>query len=419
MNENQKQQTNPKYLERLKFYEDTVACKKTDRILTAPMLMYLPITLYGETTLQAVMEDYTAAIPSFVKYHEEYQPDLAWGPQCIMPTKPLEVLDCKYIRWPDRHFDDPNRGFQVLDQEYMRQEEYLEYAEDPTGFIMRKILPRHYGALEGLSMLDLSNAIWQGGLYGTIPASLPPVRKAFDALAKSGQIMLDVAKTGNIYDDTMKEKGWPLAIDFVACPPFDIFNDTLRGLLNTTMDMIECPDELLIAIEACTKIQVRTIKAGIKQQNAKTVVFFIHNGMDDFMSLEQYQTFYWPGLKKCLEAVLEMGAIPHIYLEGNYEKKLDIFANELPEGKCIITFIGTDMAKVKEKLTGKVCITGGVDGSLLQYGSKEDVIANVKNAIDICAPGGGYILDCDVSLDLAKAENLHAMYDTARNYMKY
>lgn len=113
-----------------------------------------------------------------------------------------------------------------------------------------------------------------------------------------------------------------------------------------------------------------------------------------------------------------MGGIAHVYLEDKYDDKLDIFAGELPPGKCIFTLINCDMEKAKEKFAGKICISGGVDGTLLQYGTKEEVVKNVKHAIDVLAPGGGYFLNCDVSLDVAKPENLHALFDTARNYRK-
>ena len=214
--------------------------------------------------------------------------------------------------------------------------------------------------------------------------------------------------------------GWPSAIDLAASAPFDIFNDTLRGFLNTTMDMLEYPEELLAALKTSTRLQVRTIKNTFAAQPfCKTIVFFIHNGMDMFMSREQFQTFYWPGLKACIEAVIECGGTPHIYLEDKFDDKLDIFADELPAGKCIFTLINCNMERAKELFAGKICISGGIDGTLLKYGEPEDVVKNVKHAIDVLAPGGGYFLNADVSLDTAKPENMHALFDTAFNYMKF
>lgn len=421
MSENHGPMPNPEFLRRMKLYEDTIACRKTDHVLAAPFPIYLPINLYGEVTSEEVMMDYEKILPSLIRYQQEYQPDLYWGPQAIFPGAALEVLDCQFIKWPGKQLDQ-NSSFQVVDREegYMTPDEYLEYAEDPTGFILRKVLPRHYAALKPLEMLDFSNAIWQGGVYSMIPMALPPVQGALKAMMEAGEKMMKMNQSNAVIGQKMMELGWPGAIDYAACAPFDIFNDTLRGFLNTTMDMIEYPEELLAALATSTKMQIRTIKSQFAMNPyLKTVAFFIHNGMDMFMSTEQYKTFYWPGLKACIETVLEMGGTPHIYLEDKYDDKLDIFVDELPAGKCIFTLINCDLKKAKEKFAGKICISGGVNGTLLQFGTKEEVIADVKHAIDILAPGGGYFLNCDVSLDVAKPENLHALFDTARNYMKY
>ncbi len=415
-------QPSPLFLERLKLYEDTVACRRTDRVLAAPLIMYLPIFLYGDTTIREVMMDYGKAKNCFIRYHQEYQPDLAWGPQIIFPGAALEGLDCQFLKWPGKQIADPNGGFQVVDREegYMSPEEYLEYAEDPTGFIMRKILPRHYQALQGLEMVDLSNAIWQGGMYSMIPMALPPVKAAFAAMAEAGEKMMKMAQAGGEIVGTLAGMGWPNGCDTAFSAPFDLFNDTLRGFLNTTMDMIEYPDELLEALKTSTKMQVRAIKKAFATQPfMKTGVFFIHNGMDMFMSREQFKTFFWPGLKECVHTVIECGGIPHIYIEDKYDDKLDIFADELPAGKVIMTLVNCDLEKAKELFAGKICISGGIDGTLLQYGTPEEVTANVKHAIDVLAPGGGYFLNTDMSLDVAKPENLRALFETARNYMKY
>ncbi|MBO5657169.1 MAG: hypothetical protein J6R94_03195, partial [Agathobacter sp.] len=197
-NNNQGFQPDPKLFERIAFFQQTVECKKTDRVFTAPFVQYLPITMYGMTTIQDVMMDYDKALDSWIRYHQEFQPDGAWAPQAIFPGSPLEVLDCQYIKWPGRHMSDPNAGFQVLDREdgYMSEDEYWEYAEDPTGFMIRKVLPRHYAALKGLEMVDFSNSIWQGGLYSMIPCGLPPVKAAFSALSDAGEKMLATAQAG-------------------------------------------------------------------------------------------------------------------------------------------------------------------------------------------------------------------------------
>ena len=416
--ENHEFNPDPKFFERVKLWDDMLNYRKTDHIPVAPMIQYAPIYMYNTTTVKDVMMDYGAAEESFIRYHKEFDPDFGWGPQSIYPGAALDVLDCQYIKWPGKHLD-ANAPFQVLDREdgYMSADEYLEYAEDPTGFIMRKVLPRHYGALKGLEMVDFSNSVWQGGLYGMIPCGLPPVKAAFNALSEAGEKMLGMAQSGGKLCGILAAMGYPNLCDQGLCAPFDIFNDTLRGFLNTTMDMIECPDELLAAINACTKIQVRSIKNQFKTQPfMKNVIFFLHNGFDMFMSREQFETFYWPGLKACVDAVIECGGIPHLFVEDKYDNKMDILVRDLPAGKCILTLINCNVEKWKEACQGKIALAGGLDGALLEFGTPEQVVKSVKNTLDIWSPGGGYFANCDVSLDKAKPENVHVFFDTVREY---
>ncbi len=412
----------PEFLERAKLFQDTVECKRVDRICASPMIMYLPIYMYGGTTVSEVMMDYSKANDCFIKYHQEFQPDLAWGPQAIYPGAALDELDCQYIRWPGKQIEDLNSAFQVVDREdgYMSPDEYLEYAEDPSGFMMRRLVPRHYTALKGLEMVDFSNMVWQGGLYSMIPFALPPVQEAFKKLASAGAKMMKMAEDGGKLCGMLAGMGFPNACDQGFAAPFDVFNDTMRGFMNTTMDVIEYPDELLVALKTQTKIQVRSIKEQFARSPwMKNVVFYLHNGFDSFMSREDFETFYWPGLLECVNAVVECGGIPNLYVEDSYDSKMDILARDLPAGKCVVTLINCNVEKAKELFAGKICLSGGVDGVLLEHGSKEDVIKNVKAAIDLWAPGGGYFLNCDVSLDRVKAENLHALFETARTYVKY
>ncbi|MBQ9980125.1 MAG: hypothetical protein IJP23_03610, partial [Oscillospiraceae bacterium] len=65
------------------------------------------------------------------------------------------------------------------------------------------------------------------------------------------------------------------------------------------------------------------------------------------------------------------------------------------------------------------CICGNVPTSTLMYGTKQQVIDETKKLIDICAPGGGFIMDCSILMDRCNKENLHAMFETTINYGKY
>lgn len=412
----------PDYRKRMELLEDSVACRRTDRVMNAPFYTYLPILLYGETTIADSMQDWKNAIPSYLRYHREFQPDLAYGPEAMFPGKALEALDCKFVRVPGVDFPEKNIGFQVVDHEdgYMSQDEYQEYAEDPTGFIMKKILPRHFGKLAGLESLDFSSAYWQGMLYMSLGALDPRVKTAFDAIQECAGIMAEqTAADGAFYTQLMQE-GFPSGADLVTVTPFDMFNDTFRGFMNISMDIYECPDDVLAAVNAATKLKVRELRNAIKSRPMKIIGFMLHNGFDSFMSKEHFEKFYWPGLKACIDVCVENDVIPWIYVEDSYMNKLDILERDVPEKKVLMTFTGgNDLKAIKERFGGKYCLKGGLKENVIEFGTKEDVIKMVKNAIDIYAPGGGLILDVDVALDNAPKENLQALFDTAQNYMKY
>ena len=53
----------------------------------------------------------------------------------------------------------------------------------------------------------------------------------------------------------------------------------------------------------------------------------------------------------------------------------------------------TDLQELKRRLNGKISIWGGLNGFVtVEMGSKEEIRGAVRDAIDILAPGGGFIL---------------------------
>jgi uroporphyrinogen decarboxylase len=70
-----------------------------------------------------------------------------------------------------------------------------------------------------------------------------------------------------------------------------------------------------------------------------------------------------------------------------------------------------DLRAVKEKYGKRFCIIGNIDSTrTLPYGTPTDVAAEAKEAMDIAAPGGGYILASDHSLhDGIPVENIREL----------
>ena len=79
---------------------------------------------------------------------------------------------------------------------------------------------------------------------------------------------------------------------------------------------------------------------------------------------------------------------------------------------------GMDLRTVKERYGQRVCIIGNVDSSrTLPFGTPADVAEEVRDAIDIAAPGGGFILASDHSLhDGIPIENIVELFRTGAEY---
>ena len=79
---------------------------------------------------------------------------------------------------------------------------------------------------------------------------------------------------------------------------------------------------------------------------------------------------------------------------------------------------GMDLAWVKENFGERICIIGNIDSSrTLPFGTPEDVAVEVREAIDIAAPGGGYVLASDHSIhDGIPIENVLTMFRVGAEY---
>lgn len=136
------------------------------------------------------------------------------------------------------------------------------------------------------------------------------------------------------------------------------------------------------------------------------------------MSLRQFETFYWPTLKKLILAMVEKGLTPCPFFEGDYTTRLD-YLLELPRGKVLCHFDSTDMSKAKQILGDHLCIMGNVPSSLLQIGTTQEVEDYCRNLIDVAGKGGGFIMTHRSSIDEANPANIKAMIDFTKEYGTY
>ena len=90
--------------------------------------------------------------------------------------------------------------------------------------------------------------------------------------------------------------------------------------------------------------------------------------------------------------------------------------SDLPKGKTLWMIDNSDIAKAKKTLGKVACLFGNVQSDLLVLGTPQQVKDYVKKLIDTCAKGGGFIVSNGAFFDQAKAENVKAMVDSAKEY---
>ncbi|MGV9203802.1 MAG: uroporphyrinogen decarboxylase family protein [Promethearchaeia archaeon] len=408
-----------KYKERLTRIKDAIELKKTpDRVPICPIVSFFP-SLNAGMTPHEVMYDYEKAAAAARKYMEDFKPDT--NPGIIFTgSGPLwEILGLDQYAWPG-HGVPEEHSYQCIEGEYMKPEEYDLLIQDPSHFWLSKLIPRACSKLEPLKKLAPPTMV-QEMMYGAFlgPFGMGDVQEAYKTLFKAGEENARWMEHVNKFGGEMIAKGYPGMAGGFSKAPFDVLGDTLRGTRGIMTDIYRRPEKILEAVEVIVPILVQ-LGASMAQMAGNPIVFIpLHKGADSFLSDDQYKEFYWPTLKKVIMGLIEQGCIPYPFVEGSYNTRLEIIANDIPKGKTAWTFDRTDMAKAKEILGDVACIGGNVSTSLLVTGTPEKVKEKCKQLIDKCAKGGGYIMANGAALDEAKPENFKTMVEFTKEYGVY
>jgi hypothetical protein len=404
------------YQERVNLIKDAIQLKKApSRIPVCPSAGFFPIQ-YADITMYDAMYDYEALKKAVLKYQQDFQPDCYNGPASVVPAKALDLLDFKLYQWPG-HGVAKERDYQFVEDEYMKVGEYQDLIDDPTAFFLNRFFPRIFGSLKAFETIPVLPGINE--ILLVIPFTRPfgaePMKKALTALTQAGEETLTFLAAAGEVGGKVMGKGFPAFSGGFTKAPFDVIGDSLRGTRGVMLDMFRCPDELK---EACERLTPIMVKYGVNSCRAfGHIMPFIplHKGADGFLSDEQFQTFYWPTLRKLIIGLVNEGLVPQLFAEGGYNQRLDIIS-DVPMGKTVWWFDRTDMKKAKEKLGRVSCIAGNFPVDLLITGTPEQVTAHGKQLIESVGKDGGYIFATGAGMQGAKPENVKAMIQAAKKY---
>ncbi len=408
------------YKERMQRIDDAIQLKVPDRV---PMLMvshFFPARYAGLTYEQAFynLDEWLAASEKTIL---DYEPDLYFPPLTAVITSGAvhEALGNTQIKWPG-HGVAPGLPFQFVEGEYMKADECDAFLDAPSDFAIRTYMPRIFSALMGLGMLPpLMAPIVGYPVAGVVAAlAIPPIAAALQALNTAAQEAARWTMAYNEFEAKMNRLGFPSYSMTVALAPFDVISDMLRGMRGAMLDMYRQPDKLIAAQDKLLPFLIEATIFNAQLSGNPRVFIPLHRGADGFMSIQQFETFYWPGLKGLLLALVEAGLTPCPFFEGTYTQRLE-YLRELPPGKILGLFDRTDLFKAKQIIGDVMCIAGDVPLSLLQTGTPEQIKSYSKNLIDVVGKDGGFIMSSNTVLDEAKPELLKVWCDFNREYGVY
>lgn len=409
-------------LEREKRIKDAIELREPDRV---PVTLNTGVFAARAAGLpsSAVFYDHNAYRQASRKLLLELEPDMGGVGIAANAGTVLSLLDTKNYRWPGGTLPS-DADYQFVEGEYMKPDEYDIFINDPSDFILRYYFPRIYGILEPLTKMPPIGALRESGFPGFLSfLASPEFQQIATRVKQAVEEQRRIAEETTQFTQHMERLGFPSQfsrggmMSGVGGAPMDAIADLLRGMRGVMLDMYRCPDKLIAASEKVLNTRIaNAVPAdpewkGLPQRGGGP----LHRGSDEFLSIKQFEKFYWPGLKRSTWASIELGYIVSHFYEGVWDKRLE-YLLEFPKGKLIFHCERTDIFRAKEILGNHCCIQGGVPPALLTAGSPQDVDEYCKKLIKVIGKGGGFILGCGSSIDCAKSANIKAMVDSVKNY---
>jgi uroporphyrinogen-III decarboxylase len=374
---------------------------------------------YGGVTCKDLMYDRKKTETAVMKFMNDFQPDIGDNPFLFTYLgSVLETIGYKNLAWPGHGLDDMT-SYQYIERVVMEPEEYDEYLFDPTDFVIRKIWPRIYSSLEPLEKLspmqDVVEYVSNTKKFDVFAD--PAVQDALKSLMLTGEKVREQMDAFISFHQKLISLGYPTLIGGVSQAPFDYISDFFRGTAGIMLDMLRIPDKLLAMVEKMYPIMLR-MGLSAKKTGLPAVFIPLHKCLNTFMSPQQFQTFFWPSLRRLIHDLIGEDLIPIVFWEGDCGNRLETIG-DIPPGKAVYYFESTDIFRAKEILGDVVCLQGNVPLSMLFGGTPDDVSTYCKKLIDVVGKNGGFILSPASNIESANPENVRAMVQTTKTYGVY
>jgi uroporphyrinogen-III decarboxylase len=372
------------------------ALQVPDRIPISMNIGYLSAEMGGVPHAE-VYRDHELQTRLLVECAAYIGPDESLGPW--HDPRPSQALGDRMTRWPGVQLPDDS-SYQFAESEFMKAEDYDAFINDPSDWAVRRYLPRAFSELEGLQYLPPLGMAAFGyyNIFNMLPLLAPPVQQALAALNKAAEeqaawVGMAMDQAAQLAKVGVPPVGW---LGALVEAPFDFMSDTLRGMRGIFLDLRQRPEKLLAAQKKVLDFQIEHAIATCAVLGVPYTFIPLHRGSDGFMSIQQFETYYWPFLEEMQLRLIDAGIMPVVYYEGIWNERLEYLA-KLPKGKTVGMFQNSDMQRVKDVVGDTMCIVGGMPNSLLRSGPASAIREKTHQLCETLGKGGGYVMSTMVA----------------------
>jgi len=405
--------------ERTRRFEDVFALRVPDRI---PVLLRAGYFLaeWGGITKQKLVEDHELRQQILESAAFHFRPDAIVG--LGSELEPSLTLGDRTVAFPGYGVG-PESSFQFVEREFMLPEDYEPFLRDPSDWLLRTYLPRAFSSLEGLSQMT-PLGMWGAGHYhlrNLAAFHTAGVRESIEALLRGAAAQAESLQRTLDSFSKMEKKGFarPPYSGFILLAPFDFMSDMLRGMRGIMLDMRRRPEALLEAERRMLQTQLEHVRLLRASTGVSRVFVPLHRGSDGFMSMEQFERFYWPQLYDLLVGLVEEEVMPVVFYEGVWNQRLE-YLSTLPPGRTVGMFQSSDMALVKSAIGDVMCIIGGMENSLLATGTVEEIRETTKSLCQSVGEGGGFVMSTTIGeMEGCDPELVEAWVDATHEFGTY
>jgi uroporphyrinogen-III decarboxylase len=390
------------YAERLHRYVTAMRNGMPDRVPVRPLAAEVAAK-YAGFTCQEVTHDYRKGFEAVIRCCKDFEWDAVVPNMVYVWTGLTQSIGLKYYGVPGIDVE-ADVAFQYRepaeDAAFMKREEYDDLIADPVRFLYETWLPR------------VTTEVSAKGSPTSYRNNL--------SFVKGGMAMLDYFYAFGPQLERMRtECGTASAICGMLKAPLDILADKLRGYIGLAFDLKEIPEKVQAACQALMPHLGYIALTSADPGKQIPIPIWMHRGCTPFISKDHFETIYWPTLKPIVDALWAQGNQVLFYAEGKWDAHLERFA-ELPAGSIVYHIDRGDVARTREILGNRFCLSGGVPNTLLAFGKPHEVKAHCRKLIETLGSEGGYIMDASAIMQNdATIENLKAMTDATVEYGVY